>query len=257
MRLAIASLCALLAVGPAPVLAGDLQDTFVSVVKQRLGAARMADPPSAGGTRSATGPQLYRQVVDSVVLVVTKEVIGTGVLVSPQGHILTNWHVAQGYEVVGVVPRNRELLKGLTGLRKENVSLARVLALDPRRDLALLYVTPVPVGLKVAPLGKPGSVEVGQDVYSIGHPEGLLWSYAEGVVSQIRPDYQWTYADGSSHQATVLQTQTPMYPGNSGGALFDGGSQVVGILYGGKEATLGFAIAVNEVHDWIQSLVRK
>lgn len=257
MRLAVASLCALLAVGAPPVLADDPQDAFVSVVKQQLGDARMAEPPSAGGTRSAMGPQLYRQVVDSVVLVVTKEGIGTGVLVSPKGHILTNWHVAQGYEVVGVVPRNRQLLKGLTELRKENVSLARVLALDPRRDLALLYVTPVPVGLKVAPLGKPGSVEVGQDVYSIGHPQGLLWSYAEGVVSQIRPDYQWVYDDGSKHQATVIQTQTPIHPGNSGGALFDGGSQVVGILYGGKEATLGFAIAVNEVYDWIQSLVRK
>jgi S1-C subfamily serine protease len=257
MRLKVAALCLLGIAGATPVFGQDLRDTFLDVAKRELGSARMAEPPSAGGTRSAIGPQLYRLVVDSVVLVVTKDAIGTGVLVSPQGHILTNWHVAKDNEVVGVVPRNRELLKGLTELRKENVSLARVLALDPRRDLALLYVTPVPVSLKVAPLGKPGSVEVGQDVYSIGHPEGLLWSYAEGVVSQIRPDYQWVYKDGSTHQATVLQTQTPMYPGNSGGALFDGGRQVVGILYGGKEATLGFAIAVNEVYDWIQSLVRK
>lgn len=257
MRIVAGALCAVALMGASPALADDLRDTFLGVVNQKLGNARIADAPSSGGTRSALGPQLYRQVVDSVVLVVTKEAIGTGVVVSPKGHILTNWHVAKDNEVVGVVPRSRELLKGLTELRKENVSLARVLALDPRRDLALLYVTPVPVSLKVAPLGKPGSVEVGQDVYSIGHPEGLLWSYAEGVVSQIRPDYQWVYKDGSTHQATVLQTQTPMYPGNSGGALFDGGRQVVGILYGGKEATLGFAIAVNEVYDWIQSLVRK
>lgn len=257
MRLAVATLCALLAIGAPPVFPEDLRDAFLDVAKRELGNARIADAPVVVGKRSPIGPQLYRQVVDSVVLVVTKEAIGTGVVVSPKGHILTNWHVAQGYEVVGVVPRNRELLKGLTELRKEHVSLARVLASDSRRDLALIYVTPVPVGLKVAPLGKPGSVEVGQDVYSIGHPEGLLWSYAEGVVSQIRPDYQWVYADGSTHQATVLQIQTPMYPGNSGGALFDGGRQVVGILYGGKEATLGFAIAVNEVYDWIQSLVRK
>ena len=257
MRL-VAMLLAIGAVlGASPVFADDLRDAFVTLAKQRLADARMADPPAGSGTRSAQGPRLYRQVVDSVVLVVTKDAIGTGVVVSPKGHILTNWHVAEGNEVVGVVPRNRELLKGIQALRRENVSMAHVVASDARRDLALLSVTPLPPGLKPASLGKPGGVEVGQDVYSIGHPEGLLWSYAEGVVSQIRPDYAWEYQDGSKHQATVLQTQPPMHPGNSGGALFDGTGQVVGIIYGGKEATLGFAIAVTEVYDWIQSLVRK
>lgn len=257
MRIVVMLLCAVTLMGTSPVLADDLRDSFVNVAKQRLADARMADVPSGNGTRSAQGPRLYRQVVDSVVLVVTKEAIGTGVVVSPNGHILTNWHVAEGNEVVGIVPRNRDLLKGIQELRKENVSLARVVASDARRDLALLYVTPLPAPLKPTSLGKPGGVEVGQDVYSIGHPQNLLWSYAEGVVSQIRPDYEWAYEDGSKHQATVLQTQTPMYPGSSGGALFDASGQVVGIIYGNKEATLGFAIAISEVYDWIQSLVKK
>jgi S1-C subfamily serine protease len=256
MRLMLASFLVLLAVA-SPVAGQDLRDTFLDVVRRDLGNAEIADPPVVVGKRSAIGPQLYRRVVDSVVLIVTKESIGSGVVVSAKGHILTNWHVTGQYEVVGVVARTPELLKGIGKLRKENVTLAQVVATDPRRDLALLFIPTIPAVLHPAPLGQPGSVEVGEDVYAIGHPKGLLWSYAEGVVSQIRPDYEWAYADGSQHQATVLQTQAPMYPGNSGGALFDAGGQVVGILYGGKEATLGFAIAVNEVYDWIQSLVRK
>ena len=156
-------------------------------------------------------------MVDSVLLVVTSESIGSGVLVSPEGHILTNWHVTQGAKAVGVVPRTRELLRGILELRKENVHMAQVVATDPRRDLALLVVTPDPVSLKPANLGKPGGVEVGQDVYSIGHPQGLLWSYAEGVVSQIRPDYAWEYQDGSKHQATILQRRPPCTRGIQAG----------------------------------------
>ena len=141
--------------------------------------------------------------------------------------------------------------------RREHVTLARVLATDPRRDLALLFVTTIPAGLRYVPLAEPGGVEVGQDVYAIGHPKGFLWTYTEGVVSQIRPDFQWKFREGTTHQATVIQTQTPMHPGSSGGALFDGGGRVVGITSGQQDPTLNLAIAVSEVRDWIQSLARR
>jgi len=254
MRLAVVMLCALMMGGTPAVFAEDLRDTFLDVARRELRGARVAEAPIVVGKRSPLGPQLYRKVVDSVVLVITKDSIGSGVVVSPKGHILTNWHVAGEYEIVGVVPRSQDLLKGIEHLRKEHVSLARVLATDPRRDLALLHVETVPAGLRPMTLGQPGGVEVGQDVYAIGHPKGLLWSYTEGVASQIRPDYQWIYQEGLVHQATVIQTQTPSHPGSSGGALFDGDGRVVGITYGGKDPTLSFAIAVSEVRDWIQNL---
>jgi len=256
MRLAVGTLCLLLAAVP-PVFGQDLRDTFLDVAQRELGKARIADAPVVVGKRSPIGPQLYRRVVDSVVLVVTKESIGSGVVVSAKGHILTNWHVAGDYEAVGVVVRSQELLKGIGQLRSEHVTLARVLATDLRRDLALLLVTTIPAGLRYVPLAEPGGVEVGQDVYAIGHPKGFLWSYTEGVVSQIRPDFQWKFREGSTHQATVIQTQTPMHPGSSGGALFDGGGRVVGITSGQQDPTLNLAIAVSEVRDWIQSLARR
>ena len=59
--------------------------------------------------------------------------------------------------------------------------------------------------------------EVGQDIHVIGHPQGLVWSYTNGVVSQIRDNHEWTYSDGSKHQSRVLQIQTAINPGNSGG----------------------------------------
>ena len=256
MRVVVELLCLLMVAVP-PVFGQDLRDTFLDVAKRELGSARIADPPAAIGKRSLVGPQLYRRVADSVVLVVTKESIGSGVVVTAKGHILTNWHVAGEYEVVGVVARTPELLKGMGQLRKEHVILARVLATDPRRDLALLFITTIPASLRYVPLGEPGGVEVGQDVYAIGHPKGLLWSYTEGVVSQIRPDYQWKFREGSMHQATVIQTQTPMHPGSSGGALFDGDGRVVGITSGQQDPTLNLAIAVSEVRDWIQNLARR
>jgi len=61
----------------------------------------------------------------------------------------------------------------------------------------------------------------------------------------------------TTHQATVIQMQTPMHPGSSGGALFDGDGTVVGIASGQQDPTLNLAIAVSEVRDWIQNLARK
>ena len=256
MRVVVGMMCLVLVAVP-PVFGQDLRNTFLDVAKRELGKARIADAPAVVGKRSPIGPQLYRRVVDSVILVVTKEAIGSGVVVSPKGHILTNWHVAGDYEVVGVVPRAKELLRGIGELRKEHIILARVVAMDPRRDLALLFITTIPAGLRYVPLAEPGGVEVGQDVYAIGHPKGFLWTYTEGVVSQIRPDFQWKFREGTTHQATVIQTQTPMHPGSSGGALFDGGGRVVGITSGQQDPTLNLAIAVSEVRDWIQSLARR
>jgi putative serine protease PepD len=250
-------LCVAIMGVPSLASADDLQDVLFEAARKGLANAKVAEGPSSEGRRSPAGPQLYRKLVDSVVLVVTKESIGSGVVVTPKGHMLTNWHVVGSNKVVGVVARSRELLRGLDQLKKEHVVLATVIATDARRDLAILAVEKLPTSLRPVPLGESDGVEVGQDVVSIGHPRGLLWSYTEGVVSQVRPDYQWTYESGSKHQATVIQTQTPTHPGSSGGALFDGSGRVVGVNYGGKDPTLSFAISVGEVRDWIQDLARR
>ena len=92
---------------------------------------------------------------------------------------------------------------------------------------------------------------VGQEVFTIGHPKTYLWSFGQGVVSQIRPDYQWRYRDGIQRSTTTIQTQAPVSPGNSGGPLLDQEGAVVGIVAGSAAETDGvhFAVAVQHVRE--------
>jgi len=102
-------------------------------------------------------------------------------------------------------------------------------------------------------LGSMPQVEVGQDVFAISHPQGLLWSYTEGVVSQIRPNYPLQTDSGVSHRATYIQTQAVVSQGSSGGALFDYDGQLIGIIAATIGPGLNFAIAINEVERFIKS----
>jgi serine protease Do len=92
---------------------------------------------------------------------------------------------------------------------------------------------------------------VGQDVFTIGHPKAYLWSFGQGVVAQIRPDYEWKYQDGILRSATAIQTQAPINPGDSGGPLLNAEGAVVGIVVGSASDTDGvsFAVAVQHLRE--------
>src|SRR5262249_16996406 len=105
----------------------------------------------------------------------------------------------------------------------------------------------------VLSLGDIGEVEVGQDVHAIGHPEGEVWTYTTGIISKVRPRYQWTGADKVSHQSTVIQTQTALNPGNSGGPLLNDPPEVIGInSFRGEGEGLNYAVAVDVVKSFLQ-----
>jgi hypothetical protein len=90
-------------------------------------------------------------------------------------------------------------------------------------------------------------------VHAIGHPIGESWSYTKGVVSQMRPDYEWRYETGPQHRADVIQTQTPINPGNSGGPLLNDAGEIVGLntFGGGRAQGINFAIAVTEIKRFV------
>lgn len=97
-------------------------------------------------------------------------------------------------------------------------------------------------------------MQVAEDIHVIGHPEGNPWSYSTGVVSQIRDGYEWTYTDGSKHQAKVLQLQTAISPRNSGGPVLDDQGRLLGLIAMSQEGqNLDYAVAA----DVIQSFVSK
>ena len=199
------------------------------------------------------GPAVYRERVNGVVLLASTTSVGTGVVVSAQGDIVTNEHVvrdahrAQGGEWIAV------WFKPANGAQptREQFLLARVVQRNERRDLAHVRVAaPIPPTASVIPLASV-IPDVGQAVFTIGHPRALLWSFTPGVVSQIRPDYQWRYPDGVARSATAIQTQAAVEPGASGAPLLDDQGAVVGIVVGSAAEAQGvyFAVSVQHVRE--------
>jgi S1-C subfamily serine protease len=166
---------------------------------------------------------LYGSARESVVAVTSASGLGAGVIVSRDGLVVTNAHV-MGVAVDGNVETHDG--KSYAG---------RVSASDPAEDLAVLRVdapgrTWRPVSVDGGPLPA-----VGSDVYIIGHPLGLGWTVTRGIVSGIR----------SEAGRTMIQTDAPISPGNSGGAMLDAAGHLVGIVtskvVGNNAGNLAFA----------------
>lgn len=227
----------------------ELEGTLPQQALERL----FDSPPLAFRGSPPRGPMVYRERVNGVVLIASTNAVGTGVLVSGQGDIITNEHIVRdthktrGDEWVAV------WFKPPNGARpvKDDFLLARVLQRNQRRDLAHIRLAQlVPQTATVIPLAHVVP-DVGQEVFTIGHPKTYLWSLTQGVVSQIRPDYQWKYEDGIQRSASAIQTQAPVNPGNSGGPLLNEDGAIVGIVVGSAIETQGvyFAVSVQHVRE--------
>jgi S1-C subfamily serine protease len=218
-------------------------------------------PETSKLTRSALSPQLYRNTVDAVPLIFlpgkTPEtsVSGSGVVVTASGQVLTNWHVIRDSQYALVIFRPTPP-KTMADLTPSDVWVARNLWTDAKKDLGLLQLlSPIDktksldfTFLKFIPLEDPLRVGVGEDVFAIGHPQGSYWSYTEGVISQIRPSFIWKTGE-DSFQATIVQTQTAISHGSSGGPLINKDGNLVGLLSTMITGQPGFdfAIAVHEL----------
>jgi S1-C subfamily serine protease len=243
-----------------PSLATDEEASREKILRnfQKVAAgAKIQEPTLDTPTRSPAGPKLYRLVVNAVVYVGTADgALASGAVVSNSGLIITNWHVVGGKSTVGIVFK-QAIRQDKTVLKKEDVLFAKVVKIDQTRDLALLKLVSTPPGLTIVQLGSLSDVETGQDVFAISHPEGLPWSYTEGVISQIRPKYEWRSESGSVHRATMIQTQTVVSFGSSGAPLFDGNGRLIGVVVSSAGPGLNFAIAIDEVRDFILSALEK
>lgn len=200
-----------------------------------------------------SGASIYNQYADSVFLISNstgKGTIGTGSLIDSSGLVLTNAHVVSGTSSVRVFARPP---KG-KDLADTKIYIGNVLLINPGLDLAIIKIFGVDQNVKTIPLGSVNDIQIAEEVHAIGHPKGLLWSYTKGVVSQIRPNYKWQTKETNKHQATLIQTQTPISPGNSGGPLFSDQGKLVGVntmkLPG---ENLNFAVAVEHAKDIIKS----
>ena len=177
---------------------------------------------------------------------------GAGFLVDKSGVILTNWHVTTGSKEIFIWPYPEQGAVE-TEFLLENIDpfIGFVMVENKEQDLALVKVTGLKQNIE---LGNTNDVSVGDNVYAIGHPNGLPWSFTLGTVSQIRKNKKWNYEDKIEHSATVIQTQTPISPGNSGGPLFNEFGKVVGInTWGADGQNLNFAVAVDHAKEFIKA----
>ena len=174
---------------------------------------------------------------------VTAEVAGSGVIISPSGEVLTNWHV---------VDKAAEVRCLLYDGRAMN---AKVLGTDKDTDLALLQLA-LPPGSEAVPcaeLGDSATLKEGDFVMAMGAPWGLSRSVSIGIVSCVR-----RYLHQASQYNLWLQTDASISPGNSGGPLVNTAGQVVGIttlgaMIGGD---MGFAVpseTVRHVADQLRA----
>lgn len=167
--------------------------------------------------------------------------LGSGVIVSPQGYILTNNHVIEGAEEIQV------------SLRDGRTAAATVVGSDPEADLAVLKVS-LPE-LPTVVLGRSEELREGDVVLAIGNPFGVGQTVTQGIVSATGRTQL-----GISTFENFIQTDAAINPGNSGGALINGAGELVGIntaiftRTGGSQG-IGFAIPVTVARGVMEQII--
>ena len=168
--------------------------------------------------------------------------LGSGVLVSPEGYILTNHHVISDANDIDVALSDGRKLK------------AQVIGSDPETDIAVLKIEakqlPAPITL-----GKVESVHVGDVVLAIGNPFGVGQTVTSGIVSALGRDHV-----GINTFENFIQTDAAINPGNSGGALIDTRGNLIGIntaifSNNGGSMGIGFAIPINLAKQVMESIL--
>ena len=168
--------------------------------------------------------------------------LGSGVIVSGEGYILTNFHVVEGADQIEV---------GLADGRK---AAARVVGTDPETDLAVIRISER--NLPVMVLGQPDEARVGDVVLAIGNPFGVGQTVTMGIISAVGRNNLHI-----NHFENFIQTDAAINFGNSGGALVDIHGNLLGInsaIYSqtGGSIGIGFAIPVSTARNVLESIIK-
>ncbi|MBM4431571.1 MAG: trypsin-like serine protease [Chloroflexi bacterium] len=190
---------------------------------------------------------VYRAIRPSLVLIQTKGLdaagegkdgLGSGVVISDRGEILTALHIVEYATEVQITFAD--------GTR----SSAQVTSTQPENDIAVLQPEHLPGFLVPATMGNPNAMQVGDEAYAVGNPFGLYGSMSAGVISGLGRSFQTEESDNPIEG--LIQIDTAVNPGNSGGPLLNRQGQVVGIVIGILNPTdeeffvgIGFAVPIN------------
>ena len=205
--------------------------------------------------------RVYRDWRPSVVTVISRAVspdfrskpessgTGSGFIIDDQGHILTNAHVVSDEGRLEIT-----LASGTT-------LPAQLVGRDTRFDLAVLKATIPGDQLRVMTLADSDQVQVGEQAIAIGNPYGLEGTVTTGIVSGRRPVVNEP-GDSDGVLVNAIQTDTSINPGNSGGPLLNSRGEVIGVntlglMPGGNQAGLNFAIPINNAKRILPDLLAK
>lgn len=171
--------------------------------------------------------------------------VGSGVIISPDGYIVTNRHVIDGAVDIRVTMSDRKILS------------AKLIGSDPLTDLAVIKIDGK--DLPSVPWGDSRALRPGQTVLAFGNPFGFRFTVTRGIVSALnRPN---PYSDDPRKPGGFIQTDAAINQGNSGGPLVDARGEVVGINTflispSGAFSGMGFAIPSQIVRPTVETLIR-
>ena len=221
-------------VQPEPVEEGEALDAYsqtVIRVVERIGPAVVSV-----GLALRAPEQLQRRGISEL------RGVGSGVIITPDGYVLTNSHVVQSAERIEM------------RLQDGRSFTARIVGNDPHSDLAVLSIPES--GLPTAELGDSSSLHVGQLVIAIGNPLGFQTTVTAGVISALGRTLR---AQTGRLIENVIQTDAALNPGSSGGPLVDSRGRVIGIntaIISGSQG-ICFSIPINTA-KWVASqLIRE
>jgi len=243
---------------PAPVSLGDFKNGFSTVLKPVLPAVVNISSTKIVKTQPNNMPDffndpMFRQFFGNQLPPQYSQRphsqrefgLGSGVIVNPDGYILTNNHVVSGASDVEVYTPDQKQYK------------AKVVGTDPLTDVAVLKIEAA--GLPTLTLGDSSTLKVGDVVFAIGQPFGIGETATMGIVSATGRGL----GGAIERYEDFIQTDAAINPGNSGGALVDLRGDLVGIntaiLSGGGEEGgnegVGFAIPINMAHNVMDQIV--
>ncbi len=214
-----------------PLNAGDVN---------RIAAQVMASATPA----AAYSEQVYLQVRPSLVLIQdqgvdtggqTEDSLGSGFIVNDSGEILTALHVVEGATKIQVT------------FADGTQTSAEITGQQPNNDIAVLTPDKLPANVVPVVLGDPNAMRVGDEAYAVGNPFGLYSSMTAGVISGFGRTFQ---PPGSNLKLqNLIQIDTAVNPGNSGGPLLNRFGQVIGVVEGivnptGQDVFIGIGFAV-------------
>lgn len=219
--------------GPQPLSSKEMN----AFVLQAMASATPAPAYSA---------QVYSVIQPSLVLIQVEGTdshgglsngLGSGVVISAAGDILTALHVVKDASAIKLTFADGSQTGGV------------IVAEQPENDIAVVQPTEMPPFIFPAVLGNPNAMQIGDEAYAVGNPFGLYGSMSAGVISGFNRSFQ---AENSPEIEGLIQIDSAVNPGNSGGPLLNRYGQVVGIVIGILNPTdgeffigIGFAVPIN------------